>query len=681
MRAFAVLAVILFHAYTPWAMGGYFGVDVFFVLSGYLITGILLAEWQKRESISLGRFWARRARRLLPALLLMLFVVLLVAHLWPSVLGSPGLLWDTVTTLFYSSNWRFLAEHAGYFTASATPSPLLHTWTLAIEEQFYLVWPLVVLGVLTVFSRRQRANRVTRGAETGGAPALLRSSRRARLVLLSLAALGALASAIWMWVVTPTGTVDVNRAYYGSDTRAQAILIGAALALACTLWGPVTRSTAKVALWCAGVVGAVVVVLMWRGVPETSALAFHGGFAIVALGAAAVVLCVSQLPRHPLARAIGIAPLRYVGRISYGMYLWYWPVLLVLTPDRVHLDGVELLAVRVAVIVTVAGLSFHFVETPIRQGALSRWRPWVFVPVAASLVAALAVSVPEASLTSAALPGAVDASHIMVSRIPGSTGTHPVRILIVGDSMAGSLGVGLSTIAPAFGAQVVNRGSPACSLAAGSQVKVLWYTIPPAAPCEPGDMGHLLATYRGFVRQFDPDVVVYLARTDTFDTQLDGSWQNLGEPSFDRWAESRYRQAISVLSSRGAHVVLLTSPYYKSGEQSDGQPLPENNPVRVQTENRLLQAAAARDPRAAKVFDFGAQLSPTGQFVTRVDGVPVRCGDGIHISLSGGQWIGERLLPELVSLGRSHATTVQAHRPPLPPQSPPAWFATIPCSA
>ena len=410
MRAFAVLAVILFHAYTPWAVGGYFGVDVFFVLSGYLITGILLAEWQKRDTISLRHFWARRARRLLPALFLMLLVVLVVADVWPSVLGSPGLLWDTVTTLFYSSNWRFLAEHAGYFTASATPSPLLHTWTLAIEEQFYLVWPLVVLGVLALFSRRRRAHRRERGAGGDSMATPHRSSRRARLVLLAAASLGAVASAAWMWVVTPSGTLDVNRAYYGSDTRAQAILIGAALALACTLWGPVTRSTAKVVLWCAGVVGAAVVVLMWRSVAETSALAFHGGFAIVALGAAAVVLCVSQLPRHPLALGIGIAPLRYVGRISYGMYLWYWPVLLVLTPGRAHLDGVSLLAVRILVIVVVAGLSFRFVETPIQHGALRQWRPWVLVPVAASLVAALAVYVPQSPLTSAALPAAADAA-------------------------------------------------------------------------------------------------------------------------------------------------------------------------------------------------------------------------------------------------------------------------------
>jgi peptidoglycan/LPS O-acetylase OafA/YrhL len=668
MRAFAVLAVILFHAYTPWAIGGFYGVDVFFVLSGYLITSILVSEWQDKGRISLRHFWARRARRLLPALFLMLLVVLLVADIWPSVLGSPGLLGDTLATIFYSSNWRFLAEHANYFTTYSNPSPLLHTWTLAIEEQFYLVWPILVVAVLTVFSRR--------GAKAIGGDSFAEpgSSRRPLTVLLVLALVGAAASATWMWVLTPMGTLNVNRAYYGSDTRAQAILIGAALALACALWGPVWRAASRVALYGAGILGALVLVFMWRNVAETSDLAFHGGFAVVALAAAAVVLCVSQLPKHPLALAIGIAPLRYLGRISYGMYLWYWPVLLVATANRVHLGGLELLSLRIAVIVALASCSFHFVETPIQNGVFHRWRPILVIPAVASLLAGMAVAVPDGSL-SAAIPTGT-AYHLHTSH-----GTPPVRILVVGDSMAGSLGVGLSLIAPVYGAQVVNQGSPGCSLAEGNMVKVLWYTDPPGPPCASDDPDHLLSVYRSLVRQFDPDVVVYLARSDTLDTELDGSWQNLGEPTFDRWAEFRYQQAIAVLSSRGAHVVFMTSPFYDSGDESDGQPLPENQPSRVAIDNRLLVKAAGHNPKLASVFNLGGLLSPADHFATQVDGVPVRCQDGVHLTVAGGQWVGERVLPHLVALGRSHAiAAVAAHRPVLPPQAPPFWYSELPCS-
>jgi hypothetical protein len=259
--------------------------------------------------------------------------------------------------------------------------------------------------------------------------------------------------------------------------------------------------------------------------------------------------------------------------------------------------------------------------------------------------------------------------------------TNPVRILLVGDSMVGSLGVGLSTLASHYGAVVVNRGSPGCSLAEATQVRVLWYTDPPGVPCEADNPQHVLTSYRSLVRQFDPDVVVYLARSDTLDTELNGTWQHLGQPSFDRWAESRYEQAIATLSSTGAHVVLLTTPYYQSGEQGDGQPLPENEPSRVTIENHLLGEAATRHPANATLVNFGAMLSPSGQFVSQVQGVPVRCTDGIHVTVPGGQWVGERLLPRLVSLGRAHATAAtQVDRAPLPPQSPPAWYSKLPCA-
>ncbi len=156
MRAFAVTAVILYHANPSWAIGGYFGVDVFFVLSGFLITTLLLGEWQGSGGVGLRAFWGRRARRLLPALFLMLAVVGTVAVLLPRVLGSPGLLGDTLATVGYVANWHFISVHTSYFATVANPSPLQHTWTLAIEEQFYLIWPLVLLALVGGYRRLRR---------------------------------------------------------------------------------------------------------------------------------------------------------------------------------------------------------------------------------------------------------------------------------------------------------------------------------------------------------------------------------------------------------------------------------------------------------------------------------------------------------------------------------------------
>jgi hypothetical protein len=259
---------------------------------------------------------------------------------------------------------------------------------------------------------------------------------------------------------------------------------------------------------------------------------------------------------------------------------------------------------------------------------------------------------------------------------------RPVRILLVGDSMAGSLGVGLTAVAGQYGAEILNEGSPGCSLAEADQVKVLWYVNPPGIPCQEGNPSAVIDTYTSLVDQFDPDVVVYLARSDTLDTELDGTWQHLGDPTFDFWAEARYDQAITALSARGAHVVLLTSPYYDSGEMPDGSPWPENDPARVAIDNKLLAASAHQARGKASVFDLGALLSPDGQFQTTVSGVTARCGDGVHLTEAGGELVAAQLLPKLVALGRDHAQLPSSQsRPVLPVVAQPWWYSELPCGS
>jgi hypothetical protein len=343
---------------------------------------------------------------------------------------------------------------------------------------------------------------------------------------------------------------------------------------------------------------------------------------------------------------------------------------------------VGLLAARLAVIVGVAALSFHFVETPINRGRLAGWRSLVAVPVAAIVVSLLPTMVPSASAVVPNLPPPSAASTGTAAGIGAAAVVppRPVRILLVGDSMAGSLGVGLKQVAARYGAEVLNDGAPGCSLAEAEEVRVLWFTDPPGAPCQGNDPTQLISTYRNLVQQFDPDVVVYLARGDTLDTQLNGTWQHLGEPTFDFWAEARYDQAVTALSSGGAKVVFLTSPYYDSGEESDGSAWPENDPTRVTTENQLLDEAASVDPGTVSVFNLGALLSPGDQFTTAVDGVDARCSDGVHLTVPGGELVGTQLLPKLVALGRTHADlATSASRPALPDIAQPWWYAELPC--
>ena len=670
IRALAVTAVILSHAQPGWAKGGYFGVDVFFVLSGYLITTILLGEWRRTGGISLSSFWARRARRLLPALGLLLVGVGIGAVALPRVVASPGLFGDTLGTVGYAANWHFIAAHSDYFAAANNPSPLLHTWSLAIEEQFYLLWPLALVGILTLRSRRRAG------------PPGPEESRRRLVSVAVVAAVGAFASAVWMAVLVPFGSVAVDRAYYGSDTRAQSLLVGAALAAVRLWWGPIRTGRGRRSLTILGLAGAAGVAAICRLVPENSALTFHGGFALLALCTATVIASVSRLPSAGLTSALSVRPLPYVGRISYGMYLWYWPVLLVMTASRTHLHGPSLLVARVAVIVALAAVSFHLVEMPIRRGAIAGWRGWLSLPAAATAVVVLPVLVPPAGATLPALSraAALAAGPARVASV--ATPAAPVRILLVGDSLAGSLGVGLSAVAGSFGAEIVNLGSPGCSLVEGSQVRVLWYTDPPGNPCRAADPESLLRTYRSWVARYDPDVVVYLARSDTLDTERQGTWEHLGQPALDRWAEARFQAAVPVLASEGARVVFLTSPFYDSGEQGNGQPWPENAPSRVTTDNRLLAEAAQHSPAQSAVFDLGSLLSGAGHYAADIDSTPVRCQDGVHLTVAGGRWVAARLLPELVTWGGAHAAAPASRsRAALTPQPAPGWYAKLPCGS
>jgi peptidoglycan/LPS O-acetylase OafA/YrhL len=737
IRALSVLAIIAFHTGLNSVPGGFYGVDSFFVLSGFLITSLLVREWHGTGTIRLRRFWAGRARRLLPALFLLIAVIGIVLAVVPAVLATPNILGDALSTMFYVSNWYSIHNGVTYFSLSTQPSPLLHTWSLAIEEQFYLVWPLVVLGVLKLGTNRRR--RARRPAERhavdvlGGGQLLLVGpapadddpawTRRRRLhILFAVACLGSLASAILMAILAPNGYT--TRAYYGTDTRAQALLVGAAIAIGLTLWkdGSARRWFTRFAgvLALAGVAGTAA---LWATTSETSTFAFSGGFMVASLAAGAVVLGCATAPRSIVVWLLELPPLPQWGRISYGVYLWYWPVLLVMTGQRLHWGVYPLFLARVGVTVAIAALSYDLVEMPVRRGALKRWRSWVAAPIGAALAISavfistlvpvgaaelqgsqLAVTGPTSTTTStpapagaAATPGA-PAPSTTTTTVPSylspalpSTPTttsagRPVKVLLVGDSIAGTLGVGLALQARQYNVQIANEGTPGCSLSMQTQIKVLFYTVAPDAPCDVGkNPDSLFDTWRKWVDAYNPDVVVYLARGETFDQEVGGQWQNIGQARFDSYLVDRYRQAVSVLGSKGASVVLLTSPYYDSGTSPAGTPWPEDAPVRVTTDNATMRQVATTTPAGSDgsrvyVFDLNAVVSPSHAFSPTVDQINVRCTDGVHFTQSGGIYVGQRLAPELAALGQAHADASPGGGWPGPlPPSTPSWFTNLPC--
>jgi len=378
LRALAVLAVIAYHVEVPWLPGGLLGVGVFFTLSGYLITDLLLAAHERTGSLGLRTFWLRRARRLLPAL----YVMLVVVVAWVTV-ARPGelaaLRGQVVAALLYVSNWWLIVHHVSYFARFGPPSPLGHLWSLAIEEQFYLVWPWLLLLGLEVLRRR-------------------------RWLVLATLALAA-ASSIEMALLYHPG-FDPSRVYDGTDTRAAGLLLGAALAM---VWPSrrLRQDVSRAARWVVdgvGLVGLVAVGVLMVTTTQYSPFLYRGGMALLAVATSLLVAAVVH-PASRLGRALGWRPLRWLGERSYGIYLWHYPVIVLTSPAIDRGFDLPRAFAQVMASIALAALSWRFVEEPIRHGALGRvaaraqtgWRaarphgtlPWV-AALAAVAIAAVA---------------------------------------------------------------------------------------------------------------------------------------------------------------------------------------------------------------------------------------------------------------------------------------------------
>ncbi|HEU5098008.1 MAG TPA: serine hydrolase [Roseiflexaceae bacterium] len=346
LRALAVVAVLLYHAGYNVA-GGYLGVESFFVLSGFLITTLLVADQRRHGRIRLGAFWLRRARRLLPALAATLAgSLLLSAVLSPGELRPLGA--DTLAALLYVMNWKLIIAQQSYFDALSRPSLIQHLWSLAIEEQFYLLWPLACAAVMRLL-------------------------RPAGFLAAALAA--ALASSLLMAALYETGA-DISRIYYGTDTRASALLIGAALAL---IWThdrrqlPDTRR--DTALERAGVLALAFVLASYAWLHEQHPLLYLGGFQLVSLATAIVIAATTAPGARLLPALLEVRPLRWIGRRSYSLYLWHWPIFLLVSPEAVGpWSRWSADVLRIGLTVLLASASYRFVEQPVRtHGFTGAW--------------------------------------------------------------------------------------------------------------------------------------------------------------------------------------------------------------------------------------------------------------------------------------------------------------------
>lgn len=351
VRALAVLGVLLYHADLDWMPGGFLGVDVFFVLSGFLITTLIVEEMDRRGRLDFKQFYIRRARRLLPALFLMLAVVAAAAAFIYRD-AAPAVRADGLASLFYVTNWWYIVADQSYFEFVGRPALLKHLWSLAVEEQFYLVWPAVVFVLMRWRGRR---------------------------AVLITALVGAVASTVWMGILAVSNgypeLADPSRAYFGSDSHIMGLLLGAALAI---VWRPGRLRTnltpgAQGIITGVGVLALLAVIWTFWQVGEFSSALYRGGFLLLA-AVVCVLIAAASHPGAPFGRLLGAQPMRYIGQRSYGLYLWHWPIFMVTRPDLdIPLDGLANFALRMGLTFGIAELSYRYVEVPIRRGAIGRF--------------------------------------------------------------------------------------------------------------------------------------------------------------------------------------------------------------------------------------------------------------------------------------------------------------------
>ena len=597
LRALAVLAVIGYHDNVTWARGGFLGVDAFFVLSGFLITTLLVLEFRRTGTVRVLPFWGRRARRLLPALVLVVVFVAWYAHRDVVPWERTGIRADGLASLFYVANWRFILNQQSYFTLFSAASPFRHMWSLAIEEQFYLVWPLIAVASLRI----ARGSLRVRGA---------------------ISIVGAAASALLMASLYQAG--DPSRSYYGTDTHAHTILIGAVLALAALRWRP--SSTVRRAIEILGAFALLGVVATMVRFTDTAAAFYRGGSVAFALAVSVVIA--AAVSGGPVGAILRAGPLPWIGRLSYGLYLWHWPITVWLVPTRVHVGPLALNALRLGLTFTAAIVSYYLGELPIRTGALRSARRFVLLApvgvgmaVLALVASAAGATGPPSYLVSIGDPIVCGAPHPEETRAARAEdhrrgplhlprGGRALRLLLVGDSTACSLWPGLAVVGRANHIAVDQGSVFGCGVASGEITTTRGEQISLSSNrCDQ----MVNDTLQKAMARARPTVVVWMSIWEKSDLLVDGKTLRSGTPAGDHAMLARMDERYAQLARGGAKVVIVSvaapAPNDAQGTKNSSNSVDDASYERLASITRRF---AARHPDGVRVVDLASQICPKG---------------------------------------------------------------------
>ncbi|MFZ4517932.1 MAG: acyltransferase family protein [Microthrixaceae bacterium] len=645
LRGLAVAGVLAFHAGFEKMVGGYLGVSTFFTLSGFLITSLLLQESRRTGGVRLGRFWSRRFRRLLPASLAVLAAVMLLFGPFVATAGQRlTLKGDVLWSLFDVANWHYILQGSSYAQLFVSPSPVLHYWSLSIEEQFYVLFPLVLVGLWRVC----RGRRLPLGLAIGGL---------ATISFLEMVLLG----------------FSKDRIYFGTDTRASELLLGGLLAVVLSSQELRKRLALRLrwrtAVLTLGAAALLVQLWWWWSLPQGTDWLYRGGFTLYAV-MTCLVITAAAVPTGPVRWVLSLGALRWLGVRSYGIYLIHWPIFLTVRQTWPDLDRWLATVIAVSITMVLAVASFHLLETPIRTG---RW------PVRGRALPAAALSMAVvAALAFIPLPvrsdeQAIDFDQQMATYrqqsgragAPTSTTTTVVptppapKVAWYGDSTALLGAMGFGDWGLRNGRAVSVEGEPilGCGVSRFVAIRAI-ENFSPTEFCRswPERWGSRLDATK-------PDVAILMSSVwELGDARMPGAsrFSALGDPATDAYVKNEFLQAVDVLSSRGALVELVTAPQIGSWA-ADGKPdavRRQIDPARTARLNEILAQVAAERPDTVRLLDFASWYAPKVEDRSlRLDGIHIRVPQFEQVTE---EWFGQAVLDQWDEWWRTYRSPATA---------------------
>ena len=636
LRGLAVAAVVLYH-FAPEVMpAGFLGVDVFLVLSGFLITSLALEEVDRTNSMSAPAFFARRARRLLPAAIATIVVVVVIARILDHGSVDASLRGHAVAALAYVANWWSIAQHNSYQAAFGAESPLNHFWSLAVEEQFYLVFPIALIGTIALLKRRVGLHRLAHVALVG-------------------AVIGAIASCALMWILRTPGS-DPSRVYLGTDTRSQALFVGIAIACIVRLWpANPSRRVARITLTTGALLSLAALVGIATTADFRSDWLYTGGFLFIAVATGIVVLALNGHDSF-FTKALSFRWLRTLGLVSYGLYLWHWPIKVFVTGQRLHLSSdrtgrIELFVIRVALTAIATALSWYLIEQPFRRRkpaadgtATIKRQSRTFVGLGALGATALVFGI--VWFTAAPAP---PAHTEFSSTVAPSIGTSknadaPISLLWFGDSVIWTMGGGQIAFpwptgynSPFDPQRIViwNKGIAQCPMMQ-QQTRSFGILRDGGGACAGWE-----SKWRAAAIEFPPDAIVWSgALRDTYDVLVDGKWITFGSPEWIALYDAELSKAAAIATENGVPLIIIS--------QADPQVFPEEknedsltaaNIGKFAQLRQIQRAFALAHPDTTLSIDLNDVLCGSGTCEgTTPSGEEIR-PDHLHYSPSGSKYV------------------------------------------